>query len=240
MRSALRRLPAHPPSCSIPNGYLDIDYSDFDDADDAHDTNSVADKTALADDADECNQAPDVYSPPKLPMGPRWSLQTIILLSDRSEARADKNLKDWTNWFPHKRSLSLYRGLWIDVGSLLSTWMILAFLPWKCCAILWLTWIGSSWHWLICLFHFRYVPLWLYRQLIWHMTQVSISHDSGFYALIPDRQPCQLDLYLRWPFCRTININTGCIIQSAWKQRQTWSSSWGHNDHSSCGAFGKW
>ena len=71
MRSALRRLPAHPPSSSIPNGYLDIDDTDFDDADDAHDADSVADKTSLADDADECNQAPDVYSPPKLPMGPR-------------------------------------------------------------------------------------------------------------------------------------------------------------------------
>ena len=62
---------------------------DTDDADDADN----ADETALADDADECNQVSDVYSRPNSQWGPRWSLQTIILLSDRSLRRGP--IKIW-------------------------------------------------------------------------------------------------------------------------------------------------
>ena len=77
---------------------------DADDADLAHDTDDAddadnADKTALAaDDADECNQVPDVYSPPELPMGAEMIIaDNHTSLRQISEARADKNLKDWTN-----------------------------------------------------------------------------------------------------------------------------------------------
>ena len=74
-------------------------------------------------------------------------LQAIILLSGRTEAQADKNTKDWTNWFLTKGCTAAWRTFWSGpLKHIWWFWHTFTFMPW-CQRQKGQKWSCDGWHW---------------------------------------------------------------------------------------------